>query len=150
MSIDLKDLRFDVIEPVCDVLRATDAIGRSFVPSDRDEQIFELRRRCPDIHTSATLVDARALWNAAQVQDVGFQPAALIDRPPYRVGTRTLVDAGRLAYPHDHGVAILTWVVDDAPTMRALVELGVDGIYTRYPDRLAKIVARYEKTRPTS
>jgi len=40
---------------------------------------------------------------------------------------------------------VLTWVVDDEATLRTLVEMGVDGIYTRYPDRLAKIVASYRK-----
>jgi glycerophosphoryl diester phosphodiesterase len=149
VSIDLKNLGFDIIEPVCEVLRASHSLDRSFVGSDGDDQIIEVRKRCPDVRTSANLPDARALWAAAETNDASFQPAALIDQPPYRVGDRTLVDPDRLAFAHAHGVAILTWVIDDEATMRKLVEMGVDGIYTRYPDRLAKIVAEHDQANAT-
>jgi glycerophosphoryl diester phosphodiesterase len=146
VSIDLKDLGFDIIEPVCQVLRDTQALARSFVGSNGDEQIIELRKRCPDIRTSANLPDARALWAAAEANDESYRPAALIDQPPYRRSGRTLVSPERLAYAHAHDVAILTWVVDDEASMRELVAMGVDGIYTRNPDRLAKITAEYAET----
>jgi glycerophosphoryl diester phosphodiesterase len=146
VSIDLKNLGFDILEPVCDVVRGAHALDRSFVGSNGDEQIIELRKRCPDIRTSANLPDARALWAAAEANDESYRPAALIDQPPYRRSGRTLVSPERLAYAHAHDVAILTWVVDDEASMRELVAMGVDGIYTRNPDRLAKITAEYAET----
>ena len=147
VSLDLKDLGTDIIQPVCDLLHNEHALARSFVGSDGDDQIVEFRRRCPDVRTSANLPDARALWAAAAAGDAAFEPGATIDQPPYQAGGRTLVTKQRLSYAHAHGVAVLTWVVDDEATLRALVEMGVDGIYTRYPDRLAKIVASYRKAR---
>ena len=147
VSLDLKDLGSDILQPVCDLLHEEHAVARSFVGSDGDDQIVELRRRCPDVRTSANLPDARALWKAADGNDPTFRPGATIDQPPFRAGDRTLVTKERLAYAHAHGVAVLTWVVDDEPTMRALVEMGVDGIYTRYPDRLARIVESYRRSR---
>ena len=53
-----------------------------------------------------------------------------------------LVDAASLTWAHQHGIAILTWVVNDVDEMKLLVDLGVDGIYTSYPDRLLKILGR--------
>ena len=38
--------------------------------------------------------------------------------------------------------AILTWVVNDVADMKLLVNLGVHGIYTSYPDRLLKMLKR--------
>ena len=145
VSLDLKDLGSDIIQPVCELLRNEHAVARSFVGSDGDDQIVELRRRCPDVRSSANLPDARALWKAADAVDPAFAPGATIDQPPYQAGGRTIVTHERLAYAHAHGVAVLTWVIDDEKTMKKLVEMGVDGIYTRYPDRLAKIVASYRK-----
>ena len=140
-SLDLKDLGSDIIAPVCAAIRHAGHLDRTFVGSDSDDQIFEFRRRCPDVRTSATLADALALWSAAAKGDEAFVPQVHIDQPPYRVGSRTLVDGTRLAFAHRHDVAILTWVVDDPATMKSLVQLGVDGIYTRRPDLLAPIVA---------
>ena len=140
VSLDLKDLGTDIIQPLCDVLRSTGSLARSFVGSNGDAQIVQIRRQCPDVRTSSNLPDARALWNAAATGDQTFRPAALIDQPPYQVNGQVLVTKERLAYAHAHGVAVLTWVVDDEATMRSLVAMGVDGIYTRYPDRLARVV----------
>ncbi len=53
-----------------------------------------------------------------------------------------IVDQDSLSWAHDHGVAILTWVVNDEADMRLLVGLGVDGIYTSYPNRLLRILGR--------
>jgi glycerophosphoryl diester phosphodiesterase len=36
---------------------------------------------------------------------------------------------------------VVPYVVDDAPTMRHLVDLGVDGLITNYPDRLRDVLA---------
>lgn len=81
----------------------------------------------------------REMWASG---DPNFVPAVTVDQPPFRIDGRELVDAESLAWSHDHGVAILTWVVNDEDDMRRLVAMGVDGIYTSYPDRLLKILGR--------
>ncbi len=50
------------------------------------------------------------------------------------------VTAESLAFSHRMGTAVLTWVVDDPKDMEELVDLGVDGIYTRRPDLLFGIL----------
>jgi glycerophosphoryl diester phosphodiesterase len=35
---------------------------------------------------------------------------------------------------HQRGMRVIPWTVNDAATMRALIEMGVDGIITDYPD----------------
>nr|WP_218566597.1 glycerophosphodiester phosphodiesterase family protein [Vallicoccus soli] len=45
--------------------------------------------------------------------------------------TRELVDAA-----HREGMRVVPWTIDDAPTMRRLLRLGVDGIITDRPDVL--------------
>ncbi len=46
-----------------------------------------------------------------------------------------------LAEAHALGIAINVWTVDDDDRMRELLALGVDGIVTNRPDRLAKILS---------
>nr|WP_240519452.1 glycerophosphodiester phosphodiesterase family protein [Amycolatopsis antarctica] len=42
---------------------------------------------------------------------------------------------------HRAGIAVVPWTVDDPATMRKLVDDGVDGIITDYPDRLRTVAA---------
>ena len=41
---------------------------------------------------------------------------------------------------HDRGMAVNVWTVDDPERMRALVEMGVDGICTNLPDVLVRVL----------
>lgn len=42
---------------------------------------------------------------------------------------------------HERGMAVVPWTVDDPATMEALIDAGVDGLITDYPDRLRAVLA---------
>lgn len=142
LSIDLKDESLYMIKPVCDLLRAYHRRNDVFVGSNNDQQILAFRTRCPDVRTSATMIDVHESQNARATGAKDFVSAVGIDQPPYRIGGRTLVDSGSLGFAHAHDIAILTWVVNDPVDLQHLVDIGVDGIYTSYPDRLLKVLHR--------
>lgn len=142
LSLDLKNESIAMVQPVCDLLRHYHRLNDVFVGSNSDPQILELRRRCPDVRTSAIMKDVYASRDAQANGDTGFVPAVTVDQPPFRVDGRPIVNKASLAWAHEHGVAILTWVVNDEADMRLLIDLGVDGIYTSFPDRLLKILGR--------
>jgi glycerophosphoryl diester phosphodiesterase len=142
LSLDLKDETVAMVQPVCDLLRRHHRLNDVFVGSNSDPQIMEFRKQCPDVRTSAIMQDVYASRDAQASGDANFVPAVTVDQPPFRVDGRQIVDRDSLTWAHDHGVAILTWVVNDEADMRLLVDLGVDGIYTSYPDRLLKLLNR--------
>ncbi|MBY6414733.1 glycerophosphodiester phosphodiesterase [Rhodococcus sp. BP-252] len=51
--------------------------------------------------------------------------------------TRQMVDDA-----HARGMRVIPWTVDDPATMNALMDLGVDGIITDYPNRLRDVMAQ--------
>ncbi|MGI8536871.1 MAG: glycerophosphodiester phosphodiesterase [Mycobacteriales bacterium] len=61
-----------------------------------------------------------------KVGDAGYTPYT----------TRTMVDAA-----HARGMRVIAWTVDDVPTMQSLIDIGVDGLITDYPDRLRALMA---------
>ena len=142
LSLDLKDESIDMNPPLCSLLTRFKRTNDVFVGSNSDEQILRFRKQCPGVRTSATMVDVYASQNARASNDPNFVPAVSVDQPPYRMGGRTLVDRASLDWAHAHGIAILTWVVNDPKSLQHLVDIGVDGIYTSFPDRLLKIVGR--------
>jgi glycerophosphoryl diester phosphodiesterase len=58
-------------------------------------------------------------------------------------GYRPYVTKELVAHAHRNGIAVIPWTVDDIPTMNKLIDDGVDGLITDYPDRLRQAVAAH-------
>ncbi len=52
--------------------------------------------------------------------------------------TKEMVDEA-----HAHGMVVIPWTINDKPTMRKLIDDGVDGLITDYPNRLREVAAEY-------
>jgi glycerophosphoryl diester phosphodiesterase len=50
------------------------------------------------------------------------------------------IDAGSARRAHDAGLQLVPWTVNEAADMRRLIDWGVDGIITDYPDRLREVM----------
>ena len=46
---------------------------------------------------------------------------------------------------HDLNVKVHVWTINDQQEMKRLLETGVDGIMTDYPDRLLSLLGRKKK-----
>jgi glycerophosphoryl diester phosphodiesterase len=67
----------------------------------------------------------------------GFPQDGKVTDPGYRpYVTKTMVDEA-----HGLGIKVIPWTIDDAPTMNKLIDDGVDGMITDYPDRLRTVLA---------
>lgn len=83
------------------------------------------------------LVAAAAAIGVDGVSPVhGDPPRSGVTDPTYRpFVTQAMVDDA-----HDRGLQVLPWTVDDPATMRGLIDLGVDGMITNYPDVLRAVL----------
>ncbi|WP_344510787.1 glycerophosphodiester phosphodiesterase family protein [Dactylosporangium maewongense] len=68
-----------------------------------------------------------------KVTDAGYQP---------------YVTAAMVRHAHANGIKVIPWTVDDPATMNKLIDDGVDGIITDYPDRLRTVAAQRGFTLP--
>ncbi|MBL7262108.1 glycerophosphodiester phosphodiesterase family protein [Paractinoplanes lichenicola] len=67
----------------------------------------------------------------------GFPQNGTVTDPGYRpYVTREMVKRA-----HAYGIKVVPWTVDDVPTMTKLLDDGVDGLITDYPDRLRTLLA---------
>jgi glycerophosphoryl diester phosphodiesterase len=74
----------------------------------------------------------------------GFPQNGKVTDPAYRpYVTKTMVGEA-----HRLGLEVIPWTVDDPPTMQKLIDDGVDGIITDYPDRLRTVMAANGFTLP--
>jgi glycerophosphoryl diester phosphodiesterase len=66
---------------------------------------------------------------------LGFDP--FIYSPNYR-----LVNESLIKQAHDRGILVIPWTVNDTTKMKKLIDLGVDGIITDYPDIALQFIRR--------
>jgi glycerophosphoryl diester phosphodiesterase len=105
---------------------------QSFSPASL-QKIHALRPSLPLIQlyssteTSATI---QANLESARTYAVGIGPS------------KTDVDEALVAAAHDRCLDVHPYTVNEKREMRALISVGVDGMFTNFPDRLDEVLGR--------
>ncbi len=116
-----------------------DAIQQEGITARTTIQSFD-QRSLRAVKTLGTNVKTAYLINNAlspeqNLVGLGFEPD--IYSPQH-----ALVNEEMLKILHGRGIKVIPWTVNDSKDMKRLIELGVDGIISDYPDRLIKVVAK--------
>lgn len=67
----------------------------------------------------------------------GFPQNGTISDPAFRF----YVDEKMVSDAHQRGLKVVPWTCDDPATIEALMDMGIDGVITDYPDRVRRIMA---------
>ncbi|MGD8792097.1 MAG: glycerophosphodiester phosphodiesterase [Anaerolineae bacterium] len=143
MNIEIKQAEPSIAAPLCRLIREYGMADRVLVVSFHDEATEEFRQACPEVTTGTTQNEVIALFALGKVLGEGvYSPAGgAVQVPEYRSGlhviTPRLVDAA-----HHRNLQVHAWTINDEEEMRRMIDLGVDGIITDYPDRLLQLLGR--------
>lgn len=110
-----------------DVLAETGILNRAVVQSFDPRTLRATRAIDPEVRLALLVEGSMSKGLEADLEALGFIPA--IYSPDYE-----LVDAELIAAAHAKGMQVIPWTVNTADEMRALIELGVDGLITDYPN----------------
>ncbi|MCP9235358.1 glycerophosphodiester phosphodiesterase family protein [Lewinella sp. JB7] len=91
--------------------------------------LAEIHRRAPDI--TLAYLDESPGGVARKMDVLGFVP-------PIYSPWHTKLNPEIVREARGHGMRVVPWTVNEVARMRELRSLGVDGIITDYPDRIAK------------
>jgi len=118
--------------------RRDDVIVASFLDPATDA----FRTYAPDVPTSAGIVATAEFWRAVNEGD-GALPStpAVAYQVPERQGDLVIVDEAFVEAAHRDGKAVHVWTINDEAAMERLVGLGVDGIISDLPTKLAGVLA---------
>jgi glycerophosphoryl diester phosphodiesterase/membrane-associated phospholipid phosphatase len=143
LVVELKlDGGSEIVEAVAQEIEAAGVEERVVVASFGLDEIQRFRERMPGIPTSMPEGEARAFYTR---QLVGAHrwwspPAELLQVPEHHEG-RHVVTERFVAAANRLGIDVHVWTVNEPEDMRRLLGLGVHGIITDYPDRLAAVIA---------
>ena len=142
---------------VVDAVRAAGMTERVTVQSFDWRTLIEVKRLAPEMETACLTIQTQNDDTVRQSPDGGASPwhAGFALRDHEGSLPATVKAAGcaiwsmfwRNLTPKDFaearalGLKVLPWTVNDPSEMRRLIDLGVDGIITDYPDRLRSVMA---------
>ncbi|MEM1127252.1 MAG: glycerophosphodiester phosphodiesterase family protein [Bacteroidota bacterium] len=117
----------DFAQALYDVLAETGIRERAIIQSFDPRTLREARVIDPSVRLALLIAESLDQGVAQNLEQLGFTPA--IYSPQY-----TLIDEALVEAVHTADMRLIPWTINDAETMRRLLELGVDGIITDYPN----------------
>lgn len=101
-------------------------LDRVIIQSFDPATLTEFRELNPDVTIAMLVANKQSIQH--YVNELGFVPN--IWSPNYQ-----LVSSRMIAEAHNIGMKVIPWTVNTTEEMNDLLEMGVDGIITDYPDR---------------
>ena len=138
------DLKSDAaVAPLAAMVGSLGAQDRVCVGAFSQRRIRRFRALVGDrVATAAGPAEVAAfrfLPSATLVDTLTRSPAAAL-QIPHRFRRATVLTPGLLARAHALGKQVHVWTVDDSAEMRALLDLGVDGLMTDRTDLLREVL----------
>jgi len=145
-NIEPKQAQPSIVKPLCRMIRDSGLQKRVMVGSFNPQVLDEFRMECPEVSTSASTTEVgeflKRLADAPESAPVSSPRMQALQVPEYILGrralTREFVEAA-----HALKMEVHAWTINDEESMRRLIELGVDGIITDYPDRLIAVLDKF-------
>jgi glycerophosphoryl diester phosphodiesterase len=143
LNIEIKQGEPPIETIVVDLLGRHRALERVLLAAEDDRIMSRIRERAPGLATSASYGEARDFFERCFTNRLsGYAPVARALQIPTRAADVELVVPETVEAAHSYGLEMHVWTINDEPEMIRLLALGVDGVMSDYPGRLAAIVRR--------
>jgi glycerophosphoryl diester phosphodiesterase len=113
---------------------------RVLIASEHQAPMDEIRAVAPGLPTNFSSLEVGSLMLSMAPGAAAYVPPGDAVQVPPEHQSWKLITAESVAAAHRRGVEMHAWTINDPAEMRALLELGVDGIISDYPARLIEVV----------
>ena len=144
-NLELKEGLPGLVEGCLERIRNAGGERRTLLTAGDDALMQELRAGVAQSGLPVALgASAREVGDFLRcaIEKRGPAPGPMALQVPPDFGGRPLVTREFVEHAHAHHLVVHVWTIDEPDQMRALLALGVDGIVTDYPTRLAEVIAR--------
>jgi glycerophosphoryl diester phosphodiesterase len=115
----------EFVDLVVGVCKSRKLLGRMNIQSFDARPLQVIHNKYPDITLAYLTANTKTV--AENLADLGFVP------PLYSPYYKT-VDKSAVQFCHEKGIKVIPWTVNSKEEIAALIDLGVDGIITDYPN----------------
>ncbi|MBK7705753.1 MAG: glycerophosphodiester phosphodiesterase [Acidobacteria bacterium] len=139
-NIEMKPESETISTKLCAIVRERGLAERVIVASTSRTNLDNFRAACPEVATSGSFSEVTKFL-VYQKTGLGesYSPAMNAIQTPVRLRNFDFVTADYIEKAHKLNLQIHVWTINDPGEMKRLIDLGVDGIMTDYPERLLSL-----------
>ncbi len=137
-TVEIKQANPSIVDSVIEILDETDMAEHVILVAFADITVQEVREKRPDIITGAPTGEMVTFSVLDDTTEADYVPPC----PFFQVPD---IEPNALARAHRFGIRVQVWTINDPDEMRALLDMGVDGIITDNPLVLSEIIAEREE-----
>lgn len=143
LNIDIKPEDPAIVPLFARMLRQYNQLDQVLVASFHDAQLNRFRELCPTVATAAGVRETLGMFLLSSLHlEAIYQPRAVAFQLPEYQGKLHVVTERFIRAAHRHNMQVHPWTVNEVQEMRRMLDWGVDGLITDYPDRLRRILGR--------
>jgi glycerophosphoryl diester phosphodiesterase len=140
-NIDLKPEHVSIIGPTLKVIDAAGMRRMVLLTSEFQPRLDEIRGAAAEIPTSFGYFEIAAFMQAMAARDASYHPPGDAIQIPPEYYSWKLATPETVEMAHRHGIEVHVWTVNEEAEMRAMLELGVDGVMSDFPGLALKVSA---------
>jgi len=139
LNLEMKAFTPKEATSLCRLLQEFDAEARVLVASFGQEPMLAFREECPSVATSATFREAFVfvVLHRVGLGSLYRSPAVAFQVTEY-FRELHVVEPSFLESAKDANIQVQVWTINEPSDMKRLLDMGVHGILTDYPDRLLR------------
>lgn len=142
-NIEPKQQTPPITGPLCTLIRERKMTDKVIIGSFNQTNLDDFRRECPEVATSAgpsEVSEFLALSKTGIAES--YSPPMQALQVPENLGALQVVSKQFVDAAHERNLKVHVWTINDTADMQRLIEMGVDGIMTDYPDQLLELLMR--------
>jgi len=143
MNIEIKQTEPSIVQPLCEMIRDHGMTERVLIASFDQDTIRAFRSACPEVATTAGEDEVYLLYGLSFVY-LGnlYSPSAEAVQVPEQRGSIYVLTPRFVKAAQGRNMDVHVWTVNELDDMQRMLDSGVDGIITDYPDRLLDLLGR--------
>jgi len=141
--VEVKQIAPSIVAPMLDVIDRAGMRRNVLVASEHQEPLDEVRKLAPDLPTNFSYLESGQFMQAmvAGGHETNYAPPGAALQIPREYNSWPLVTPESVAFAHRIGIEIHVWTVNEESEMTELLDMGVDGIISDYPQRVLDLLS---------
>jgi glycerophosphoryl diester phosphodiesterase len=141
MIVEVKQITPSVVAPMLNVIDRAGMRRNVLIASEHQAPLDEVRRLAPGLPTNFSYLESGGFLQAMAARDANYVPPAVALQVPREYESWQIVTPDSVGFAHSLGLEVHVWTVNDESEMTQLLDMGVDGLISDYPERALRVIA---------